>query len=187
MTDAQIHAHDEAAALRIRIRTLGPGAIAEIARGAHAPQAQVRMFRNGLTILDPQTIAAVAAAVCAIETARADGGDNVVQFPAAKTRTKNGKAKTAPRAPDDGKAHEAAATAREGDADKTSGAEGANRGPEAAGEAPGAPGAEETSDQTDEERASRWRGSRGRWRRAARRRGDRRASLDGERARKRRR
>ena len=140
MTDAPTYVHDEAAALRIRIRALGPDAVAEIARGAHVPQAQVRLFRNGLTTLDPKAIVALAGAVSAIETARANGGDNVVQFPAAKTRTKNGKAKTAPRAPDDGKALKTAGGTPEGGAGKAPGAGGFA---DAAGEAPGAPGAEE--------------------------------------------
>jgi hypothetical protein len=65
----------DAAALRARIRQLGPDAITEIARStktsAHTPEAQIRLFRDGLKSLSPNKLAALIKAVSAVEATRA--------------------------------------------------------------------------------------------------------------------
>ncbi len=72
-TDTKPADDDMQAALRTRIKALGPDAIVEIARGpnsAHMPQKQVRQFRDGLLPIDQDKLAALAAAVSTAEAAR---------------------------------------------------------------------------------------------------------------------
>ena len=145
----------------LRIQALGPDTVAEIARGAHVPQAQVRLFRNGLTTLDPKAIAALAGAVSAIETARADGGDNVVQFPAAKTekprtekrRPRHARRMTPKPIKPPARRQKATAPARRREPK-------ASPAPLAGLQEPQEP--KRLADQADRRAGSRWRGSRGR-------------------------
>jgi hypothetical protein len=100
MTDPTTKVEEMLAELRARIHALGPDAIAGISRSAkgRAPQAKVRLFRDGLISLDLRLIPAIAAAVSEVEAARAADG-NVTQFPTAGGgKVKKAKAATAAEA-----------------------------------------------------------------------------------------